>query len=208
MKSLSTFILVFILLGCDNTPIEPEPSPEGTCSQVLKINGVYESFCGDRVSGVFSQLKTSDSLIIYSETDLVFRESENYKAVNVAFATFLPDTVKLDYSVELNFFYQLIDLFYPESYHDLDINKPGGFAIEVWDNSGDYYSSEFSPHPKGGQIFVLSTNTYLAGPVNNQVVPNMNLLFESREPIILWNAENTKSIEVEFYLWYSVTYPF
>jgi len=190
MKHFLTYLLVFFLIGCNETPIEPEPISGNQC-QYLKINGTNESFCGDIASGVFSHLETSDSLYIYREEFSPFKNSENYKAASVAFAHYIPD------SSEFEFFYDLIKLLPPESFHDLDIKKPGGFAIEVWDYSGEYYSSELGPQTKGGKILIRNTNTYMAGPVFNSQKPNMTISFENREPILLWNSDNTLNLEVE-----------
>jgi len=202
MNNCLNYILVLFLVGCGESPIEPEVSPESSCSG-LRINGTNESFCGELVDGVSSELLTLDSLYIYNENDTFFRSSENYKAYLLGFANYIPDSSRFD------FFKNLIDLFSPESYHDLDINKPGGFAIEVWDYSGEYYSSELGPQTKGGQIFIRNTTTYMAGPVYNQVRPHMSLSFENRNPIILWNSDNTKSLEVEVNkVDYFILYPF
>jgi hypothetical protein len=189
MKNYVAIILVFLFIGCKYSTIEPEPAPKTNCWHLI-INGVKELFCGDVASGVYSQLQTTDSLYIYNEANTKFKNSENYKASLVSFANYIPD------STEFKFFYDLIGLLSPESYHDLDIRKPGGFAIEVWDMSGEYYSTELGPQTKGGQIFIRSTTTYMAGPVYNQVIPYMTISFENRQPIILWNADNTRNLEV------------
>ncbi len=191
MKNFLIYLLVFFTIGCVETTIEPEPIPGNSC-EYLAINGSSESFCGDVATDIFSQLVTSDSLYIYREYGLYFRNSANYKGASVSFAHYIPD------STEVKFFYDLLYLFPPESLHELDIKKPGGFAIEVWDYSGEYYSSELGPQTKGGQIFIRNTLTYMAGPMYNQVDPYMTMSLVNREPILLWNSDNTKKLEVEF----------
>ena len=85
----------------------------------------------------------------------------------------------------------------PGSFHNFDLSEEGGFAIELWDNSGNYYNSEFGLQTSDAQIYIDSHRTFIERPEFNQVDSFMEIWLYSTAPILLWNADQTKSIEVE-----------
>jgi hypothetical protein len=192
-------LVIFLIYGCTQASTEPEPETNTPCIQNLKINSVTESFCEKLTSGISSQLATTDTL--YVQYDLTrgqsFWSSKNYQAFTLAFANTLPDSN--DYESEAKFFEDLLVLMTPESQHKLDIKQNGGFALEVWDKSGQYYSSENGIQTNGAMIEVRNVFMNLTGPIYGNVRSEMKFDIVSTEPIILWNEDKSESIEVEMF---------
>jgi len=183
--------LIFLIIGCNTQ------EPGIYCFNNLYINGTKEGFCVEETNEVNSQLKTYDSLYVQYgiSEDYNFRSSENYLTYTIAFANIKPDSN--DYDTEVAFYENLITTMKPGSTHELNIYKMGGFAIELWDKNGEYYSSELGLQKYGAQVEIRPVSIYLSGPNTNQYASKMVIQIANTTPIITWNEDNSKFLEVE-----------
>ena len=202
MKRLLLFSLLLGLASCTD-PVDPEGDPPVNCWDIIIINGVTEQFC-DQHADFKSNLETSNPYYVQYRDDLWnTASSRNFESYNVAFANNIPDSS--DWESEALFFEELIQLFRPESKHPLDINVLGGFAIEVWDLNGEYFSSEFGVQDADTFIETRKIVTTLKGPVYSQVYNYLEVYLVSTNPVKVWNQSGTESLTIDLdYLRYLV----
>ena len=199
MKSIKTKFILFILifsLGCSDPKEEVEPNI--SCSGNLKIDGVYETFCESPSVDFKTNLETSEGLYVqFKNVQYSNFSSDNYEMFNIGFANTIPKTQ--EWESETDFFESLLVLLRPETLHSLDIKELGGFAIELWDKNGVYFSSELGSDNIGVQVEIRRLNLDYGGPITAQVVSTMSATLKSNAPVKVWNIDNTKShlIEVE-----------
>jgi len=188
------------MLGCTYHTGPDEVIPQRPCNRNIRINGQVENFCGDFNPGHASEFTedVNDSLTIIHDQDFQynFSSSTNYQAFLIAFSAYKSDS--LDYQSEINFFDNLVDLMQPESLHDLDLSKNGGFGIEVWAKDGEYYSTEFNLAIQPGQVEIRLLDLNLFGRLTGQIISYMELTLQTTQPVRLWNEAKNDSLEVEF----------
>jgi len=184
------------MLGCTEPKTE-ETAPILPCPNVLIIESVNEKFCNAQLSDFKSNLETSNGLYIqYLERfTYQYASSDNYEFYNIAFANIVPDSS--DWESEAAFFERLIKLLRPETKHRLDITELGGFAIELWDLDGAYYSTEFGTQETGTFIEPRRITFTYEGPTYNQVINYLEVHLVSTKPIIVWNQSGSKSLTVD-----------
>jgi len=166
------------------------------CNQNLIINGVSEGFCLEENYEFNSQLVTSDSLYIQfsSPQSPVSRSSANYLAYSISLALTPPESTDSD--GENKFFNEVFQTMTAETLQDFDIKGKGGFALEVWDREGNYFSTEYGVQLDGSQMKISWTTLTLQSSES----PNQSFLFLGiipTAPITIWNEDNSKNLAVE-----------
>jgi len=194
-KQYIILILFGTLLGCSE-PNSGEIETNDYCNDNIIVEGVKESFCNGAYVDFKSNLETVDGFYVQYKVDHGFgnRISDNFEAYNIAFANIIPDSS--DWDSEAEFFENLINLLRPETKHRLDINELGGFAIELWDLDGVYYSSEFGDQENDTFIETRKMTLTYEGPTYSQVYNHLKVNLVSTKPILVWNQSGTKSLTV------------
>lgn len=84
----------------------------------------------------------------------------------------------------------------PETVHDFDIYEKGGFALELWDREGNYYSTGYGVQIDNTQMKISWTSlTLQAGSSPHQSY--LVLGISPTAPITVWNEDNTKNLAIE-----------
>jgi len=206
LRSSLLLLLAAVIFGCTEQKAD-EVIPGVDCSNQLVIESVTENFCDTYIGDFKSNLEVGSGLYVQYLIHPVFNSysSENYERYNIAFANVKPDSS--DWESEAKFFENLIELLRPETKHKLDITELGGFAIELWDLNGEYYSSEFGEQETDTFIETRRMTLTFEGPTYNQVDNFMEFYLVSSKPIIVWNQTGTVSLTVDTnYSWHIIDF--
>ena len=199
MKTDITLLNIFTLLilglfqGCS------DPPPYTYCHPGFYADGIKEEFCIDRTETVVTRIIMPDSLSLQHQfpDSVILKSSSNYLGYLFSITIQKPDALTLDDEIE--FYHDLQLLMQPGSIHGLDISEAGGFAFELFDHDGNYFSTELAKNQNQPTMKVLSSYLSLNEPDEFRDYTNRLILqVEVSGPIILSNQAGIENINIEF----------
>ena len=193
MKRFIVFLISVSMLSCS----DPELEQIDSCTDVIIVDGTTERFCNGPIIDFKTNLETVGDLYIQYKSDSEFGNpaSDNFEGYNIAFANIKPDST--DWESEAEFFENLTNLLRPETKLQLDLSVLGGFAIELWDLEGVYYSSELGQQEADTYIETRQMNLKVEGPTYSQVYNTIDIILVTTKPVKVWNQTRTKSKLIE-----------
>jgi hypothetical protein len=197
MKGLG-IILSAWLLACFISCSDPQPRNE-FCVSGIYVDSNYERFCIPRTDLLESNIDLHDTLYqhYYRHDSSVLVSSENYVGFLLSMVSHnIEGTSKEDM---INFYQELQNIMFPSSTHKFDISDQGGFVIELWDQDGNYFSSELTDDNQQAMLRVERTIlTIMEPPSEFHYSGIMYIDLVPTGPIIVSNKEKTIMRQIEF----------